>query len=264
MFDLGALALADPALEYASLSEPAAPAPLRDSTFGQALSLGPLPYARREGRSVERHLRDRTRLLVGEDATEKILKQVDLGEFGVLHFAAHALVDHEEPHRSAIVLAPGAPDEDGLLQIREIVELELTDQLVVLSACRSATGPVLSGEGIMGLARAFFVAGARTVVGSIWPLRDEEAALLFERFYTHLAAGRSVAAALAAARRERMQEGAPSRAWAGIVVLGDGDFVPFPGGVGSQIPLVWLGVLIGLSLAALAGAAWRRRNRAAR
>jgi CHAT domain-containing protein len=251
--DRSALVLADPVLEHASASDATRATPLRAPALGQATALGPLPHARREGRLLARHLGGRAELLIGEQATEQSLEELELARFGVLHFAAHALVNHEEPHRSAIVLAPGARDQDGLLQIREIVELDLSDQLVVLSACRSATGPVLSGEGIMGLARAFFVAGARSVVGSLWPLRDDEAAVLFGRFYRHLADGRSVAAALAAARREQMEAGAPAHAWAGVVVLGDGDLVPFPSDVGRHRTALWIGILAGLTLA---GAAW--------
>ena len=82
----------------------------------------------------------------------------------------------------------------------------------------------------MSLARAFFVAGAQTVIGSLWPLRDDEAAALFEDFYRHLGEGAEVADALTAARRDRLMAGAPSAAWAGVVLFGNGELVPLPGG----------------------------------
>jgi CHAT domain-containing protein len=165
-------------------------------------------------------------VLAGRDASEAALKAADLRRYGVLHLAAHAVVDEERPERSAILLGPGAAAEDGLLQMREIVALRLADPLVVLSACRTAAGTVLEGEGVLGLARAFFQGGARTVVGSLWPLRDDEAERLFAAFYRRLAEGRSVAEALAEAKRERMRRGDPAAAWAGPVVLGDGDARP--------------------------------------
>jgi CHAT domain-containing protein len=146
----------------------------------------------------------------------------------VIHFAAHAVTDDTRPERSAIVLAPGDGDEDGLLQIREIVELDLKGPLVILSACRSASGSVLAGEGVMGLARAFLQAGARVVVGSLWPLRDDDAGALGELLASNLARGASVSDALASARRTRSRTGAPIAAWAGVIAIGDGDFVPFP------------------------------------
>ena len=81
---------------------------------------------------------------------------------------------------------------------------------------------------MLGLARGFFVAGARSIVGSLWPVRDDEAAIFFDAFYRHLARGLSVSAAAAGARRERMAAGDPPAAWAGIVVTGDGSYTPFP------------------------------------
>jgi hypothetical protein len=201
-------------------------------------------------------------VLLGEEASEAFVKQQDLRRFAVLHFATHALVDEENPERSAILLAPGAAGEDGLLQIREVVGLGLGGCVVVLSACRSAGGALLEGEGVMGLARAFFQAGVPTVVGSLWPLRDDDGARLFEAFYRHLAAGRSAAGALAAAQRERLADGAPAAAWAGVVVLGNGDFVPFPDGVTRRPPAaLWPGLAGAAAGAGLAFLAWRRRRR---
>jgi NAD(P)-dependent dehydrogenase (short-subunit alcohol dehydrogenase family) len=83
---------------------------------------------------------------------------------------------------------------------------------------------------VVGLARAFFQAGARVVIGSLWPLRDDEAAELVEDLARHLGRGKSVGAALTLASRARIDAGAPSATWAGLVVLGDADVVPMPGG----------------------------------
>lgn len=193
-------------------------------------SLGPLPHARREGLAVAHHLGSGSRVLAGAAATESYVKSAPLDRFAVLHFAAHALVDEKHPERSGVLLAPGSDEQDGLLQVREAVSLSLPKRVVVLSGCRSASGAVFAGEGPMSLARAFFVAGAHAVIGSLWPLRDDEAAALFEDFYRHLGEGAAVAEALAAARRDRLTAGAPSAAWAGVVLYGNGDLVPLPGG----------------------------------
>lgn len=254
------LALADP---LPSVSDATHQAQGRDWALASGARLGALPHARREGRAVIRHLGDASRLLLGAEATERALKSTDLESYGVLHFAAHAVIDAERPQRSAVLLAPGATAEDGLLQPRDIVGLDLDDRVVVLSACQSATGTVLRGEGVLSLARAFFEAGASAVVGSLWQLRDDEAAALFERFYAHLAGGESVAGALAAAQEDRIDAGAPAAAWAGLVVLGDGGVVPIPGGrsrsfgvLGSVLVVVLLGVGVGL--------VWRRFRGSAR
>jgi CHAT domain-containing protein len=124
------------------------------------------------------------------------------------------------------------------------VDLHLEGRAVVLSACRSARGSLLRGEGVVGFGRAFLRAGAHAVVGSLWPLRDDDAARLFGAFYRHLADGAAVGAALRAAQREAVRDGRPASAWAGLVVIGDGRLTPLPSSPGSGPPT---------ALAALAG-----------
>jgi CHAT domain-containing protein len=190
------------------------------------------------------------------------VKRADLRRFGVLHLATHTVVDDQSPERSGVLLTAEPASEDGLLQIREIVPLHLDGRVVVLSSCRSASGEVLRGEGVMGIARAFFQAGAHTVVASLWPLRDDEGAALFDRFYVHLGEGRSVSASLRGAQRDRRAAGAPAFAWAGLVTLGDGDLVPLPGGRREPDTALWtypaaLALLL-LAATALGWALWRR------
>jgi CHAT domain-containing protein len=260
------LALADPqTLGQKSGQKSGAQAAERAAIFADGLRLGSLPYARREGKSAVRHLDSGSVLRLGREASEGFIKHADLRHFGVLHFATHAVVDDQHPERSGVLLTPEPASEDGLLQIREVVSLPLEGRIVVLSSCRSATGQMLRGEGVMGLARAFFQAGAHTVVASLWPVRDDDGAALFDRFYAHLAQGRSVAEALRAAQRDRIAGGAPAYAWAGLVVLGDGDLIPLPGGrldlpvdLTGWVPAAGAGVT--LLLAGLAWLAWRRRS----
>ncbi|HEV8580430.1 MAG TPA: CHAT domain-containing protein [Thermoanaerobaculia bacterium] len=254
-----ALVLADPPMP-GSGPRPAAARERSAAVFASGVSLGPLPYARWESRAVVRSLGGDSVRRSGEDASEAFLKTAPLRRFGVLHFATHALTDEANPERSGVLLAPGSPKQDGLLQIREIVDLDLGGRVVVLSACSSNTGTILRGEGVMSLARAFFQAGAHTVVASLWRLRDDEAADFFDRFYRHLGLGASVAAALRAAQRELIAEGAPAAAWAGIVVLGDGDLVPLPGGRKGWSPPIWAWGLAGAAVLLVIGLAWHRRR----
>jgi len=254
-----ALAFADPRWG-ASEEEATEVAQMREWALDSAVELGGLPFARREGKSIVRRLGGNSELLTGTDASEARLKSLDLDRFDILHFAAHATIDHDRPERSGVLLSPGNATEDGLLQMREIVELKLDGQTVILSACRSAAGKLMPGEGVMGLAQAFFVGGARTVVGSLWPLKDDEAAVFFDAFYRHLARGSSAGAALTGARRERIEAGASDASWAGIVLLGDGSFVPFPGGrPASRMSPIWIGVLL---LAVVVSGALLLRRRA--
>ncbi|MGE0811931.1 MAG: CHAT domain-containing protein [Vicinamibacterales bacterium] len=216
-----ALVLADPAL-----GEPqAAASDTRQAWRDRGVVLGPLPHTRRESRAAERAL-DGVDVLAGATASEHALKTRDLSAYGVVHVAAHALSDEAVPGRSAVVLAAGDPAEDGLLQPREIATLALEGKVVVLSACQTASGLVLGGEGVMSLARAFFEAGARTVVGTRWPVSDDGTARFFEFVYDALGDGLTVSAAIAEARRRAISAGLPTSVWAGVVLLGDGAVAP--------------------------------------
>ena len=218
-----ALVFADPELEVSGEQ----PAPERNAVFQHGMHLGRLPYARRESRALERHVGD-VDALVGSRASERALKDRSLRDYQIVHFAAHAVADQTHPERSAVLLAPGAASEDGLLQAREIAGLDLDGRIVVLSACQTASGPVLGGEGVLSIARAFFEGGAQAVVGSQWPIRDEDAAAMFDTFYRVLADGASLSQALRQAKIEAIAAGRSPAAWAGLVVLGNGAVHPFP------------------------------------
>lgn len=223
---------------------------------------GGLPGARREGRYVARRCGAGSRLRLGSDAGEAFLKRQDLSRFGVLHLAAHAVADEASPQASAVLLAADAPGEDGRLQVDEIARLDLRGSLVALSSCRSASGTLVGGEGVMSLTRGFAAAGAAAVVGSLWPLRDDDAEAFFAVFYNRLATGDTAAAAFSAAQRERIRDGAPAQAWAGFVLSGNGDWrlPPGPRRDGPRSAFVLLGWVL---LALLAGYVLiRRRARA--
>lgn len=252
------LALADPVLAGQSEAEEGS---VRQWAFADSARLVRLPFARQEGEAIVDALGGESLLLVGEDATERFLKETDLHRYGVIHFATHAVINDEVPERSAVLLAPGAEDEDGWLQPQDIVGLDLDGRVVVLASCSGAGGQVLRGEGPMSLARAFFQAGAPVVVASLWPLPDDASARLFKRFYGRLARGAGVADALAEAQREMARRGVPARAWAGLVVLGNGDLVPFPGGLPGTWLRTWVvGVPVLLALFVLVLLARRRRR----
>jgi CHAT domain len=186
-----------------------------------------LPGARREARSIARMLGARRQhALEGAAASERALKSAALATFSIIHFAAHARADSTFPARSAVFLAPGDDHEDGWLQPDEIAALDLRGRVIVLSACDSADGSLVSGEGPLSLARAFFSAGATAVIATRWPLEDDDAAFVMERWYDALRTGQSAAAALRHARREVRKAGRPPEAWAGVLLLGDGQASP--------------------------------------
>lgn len=149
---------------------------------------GRLPAARHEADLVSDAFPDRTRVFVDRKATEATARR-ELASATISHFACHAAVDEELPLDSALVLSAEKGDE-GLLQAWEIAEqVQIGSGLVVLSACETARGAERGGEGILGLVRAFQVAGARAVLASLWRVDDESAAELMGRFYAGVARG---------------------------------------------------------------------------
>jgi CHAT domain-containing protein/tetratricopeptide (TPR) repeat protein len=164
-----------------------------------------LPYSRREVERIAGNYPG-ARLYLGEEATEEQAKSLGR-DIRVLHFATHGHLDDRNPLDSALVLT--IPEgltgdrDNGLLQVWEIFESVRTDaDLVVLSACESALGRELSGEGMIGLTRAFQYAGARSVVATLWDVADQTTAELMARFHHHLAAGLAKDEALRAAQIE--------------------------------------------------------------
>ena len=191
---------------------------------GESFDPEVLRFAESEARRVFRLGGAGSELWVGPDAGERRVKGEDLRRFGVLHFATHALLSSRVPTRSSLLLAPDGNRENGLLQVREIYRLSLASELVTLSACRTARGRILPGEGVQGLAQAFFHAGVRSVLASLWDVSDRRTARLMDGFYRHLAAGEPKAQALRAAKQELLREEpdlAP-RYWAAFVLIGDG------------------------------------------
>jgi CHAT domain-containing protein/tetratricopeptide (TPR) repeat protein len=225
------------------------------------LHLTALPGARREAQSIARMLgAKRQHALEGAAASERALKSAALTTFSIVHFAAHARADSTFPERSAVFLAPGDDHEDGWLQPAEIAALDLRGRVIVLSACDSADGSLVSGEGPLSLARAFFSAGASAVIATRWPLEDDDAAFVMERWYGALRTGQSAAAALRHARREVREAGRPAAAWAGVVLLGDGQVSPLvsrrsDGLLVGRLAAVILAVMM---TAAIGGVVWLR------
>ncbi|HEX6047098.1 MAG TPA: CHAT domain-containing protein, partial [Pyrinomonadaceae bacterium] len=147
--------------------------------------------------------------------------------YRIVHFATHGLLNSQHPALSGIVLSlydeQGRP-VDGFLRAHEIYNLQLNADLVVLSACRTALGREIKGEGLVGLTRGFMYAGTPAVVASLWDVRDQATAELMSRFYEGMfKEGKRPAAALRAAQLSLSKEkrwSAPYY-WAGFVLQGE-------------------------------------------
>lgn len=156
-----------------------------------------LPWSRIEVERVARILPDAS-LLLGAEASASNLRRMaasgELGQYDIVHLATHSLVDLERPGQSALVLAqvgtdtsPGSDkDRGGVITADEIrSDWKLDARLVTLSACETALGRRVYGEGMVGFAYPLLVAGSRSVLVSLWPVNDEATALLMDRFYTN-------------------------------------------------------------------------------
>lgn len=187
---------------------------------GLSLELDALPGSAQEARAIASLFNpERCTLLLGAQAdrarVESLARQI-----GILHLATHGVAYAEDPLASFVALAQPA-DGDGLLTARRVISLSLPADLVTLSACQTGLGKV-GGEGIIGLSRAFLVAGARAVLVSQWSVDDEATAALMTAFYQGYLELDDKALALQRAMRElRSQPGYDHpRYWAPFLVVG--------------------------------------------
>ncbi len=174
-----------------------------------------LPHSRREAEAIAALVAPgASRLALGFDANRRLATR-ELDDFRWLHFAVHGLLNSRAPELSGLVLSlydSGGRPQDGFLRLHDIYNLRLNADLVVLSACHTALGKEIRGEGLVGLTRGFLYAGAQRVVASLWQVEDLATAQLMESFYRGMAEeGLRPSAALRRAQIE-MLEG-PNRRW---------------------------------------------------
>jgi CHAT domain-containing protein len=230
---------------------------------GQSLSrigyLKPLAFSGPEVESVSAVFGSRAHIYEQGAATEAVLRDPLAARAGIIHIATHGLIDEELPDRSGLALTAALPESDGILQMREIYNLRLNAALVTLSACQTALGKEVTGEGMIGLSRAFFYAGANAVLASLWNVNDASTPQLMTPFYEHLAAGQSIDESLRAAKIAMLQGGGKLRHpyyWAAFVVSGDGSAAT---GVHPEFPRkTWAIALAGTVVLALGILFWRR------
>jgi CHAT domain-containing protein len=125
----------------------------------------------------------------GFDASRAALETTDFSKFAILHFATHGLLDPENPQKSGFYLSTideAGHDQNGFISMQDVYNLRVPVALLVLSACRTALGKEVSGEGLIGLTRGFMHAGASSVVASLWKVDDEATSELMKDFYTNI------------------------------------------------------------------------------
>jgi CHAT domain-containing protein/tetratricopeptide (TPR) repeat protein len=170
-----------------------------DPAISPGSRLPRLPHAAREALDVTQ-LYPRGAVLTGTDATRTSVVRL-LATHDVFHFAGHAVASGELPHLSRLLIAPGQGDSDGAIYARDLWTLRLRNiQLVVLSACRTADGPNVRGEGSVTLSSAFLGAGVPRVIGTLWDVPDDASPHMNLVFHREFASGADHDVALRAAQ----------------------------------------------------------------
>ncbi len=186
-----------------------------------------LPATRREARAIAGLAPFESNWMARDfDASRSNVLQDRLKDYRFVHFATHGLVDSRHPELSGLVLSrfdDQGQRLNGFLNLRDIYNVRLNADLVVLSGCQTALGEEIRGEGLVGLARGFMYAGAARVVASLWRLQDRTTADLMERFYRRLTQGDRPAQALRHAQLSIWRERGRSDPyyWAAFVLQGD-------------------------------------------
>lgn len=189
---------------------------LRSNRFEQ------LPYAELEVNSIADNFSEAA-IFTGEKATEAKLKNI-AGDYRFIHLATHNLTDSRQPMYSKIILAQTeSQQEDGFLQTYEVYNMRLNADLVVLSGCNTGLGKLSRGEGLIGMTRAFFYAGASSLVVSLWPVNDKSTSELMKYFYQNMKDGMSEHRALQKAKMKLIRSNDWKRDpfyWGAFVLLG--------------------------------------------
>lgn len=214
------------------------PTPASDRTadptkLTQALSdfgvqqLARLPFSGIEAREIAK-FDSKPVLTMGANASRQNFLRGDYSSFRILHFATHGFINQQNPDLSGLVFSlfdeNGRP-QNGFLRVIDVYSLRLSADIVVLSACQTALGKDVEGEGIVGLTRGFMYAGSSSVVSSLWKVEDAATAELMKRFYrAMLKENQTPPAALRVAQNELRQipRFSHPRHWAGFTFTGAG------------------------------------------
>lgn len=156
----------------------------------------------------------------------------------ILHLSLHGLVDFTDPDRSCIIFDDA--QADFLLSPHDLYRTPLKAELVLLSACHSASGKIYDGEGVQGMSKAFLLGGAHNILSSLWNASEASSMKITRTFLQNIANGISTDLALRRAKLDYLENATPSQAhpyyWANFIVLGEMD----ADGIASGTPYLWL------------------------
>jgi CHAT domain-containing protein len=194
--------------------------------------LGNIPGSRDEVRDAATLLEARhaeVDLQLGEDGTKDAFERAMREKHSIVHLAVHALADSKNPDHAALFLLDDKKSgKDGMLDSAEVLTLSVRANIVVLSACETAVGRLEGQEGIATLSRAFLLAGARTVVSTLWTIDDTFSRFLMVQFYTGIADGQTASIALRNAKLALLRTFGPQAVpyrWAAYTLEGADNYV---------------------------------------
>lgn len=188
------------------------------SSQSRNIRLYPLKYSSEEIKGIDATM-DNNMVFLSQNATESNFKQY-APYSNIVHVSSHSFLIKDQP----MILFSAQPDnkDDGFLELGEIVQLKLNTDLVVLSSCRSGLGKLDEAEGIIGMQKAFFEAGSKSVLVTLWDVNDKYTAYFMKDFYKYIAEGNSKAEALQKTKKEFIKKySANPYYWSAFVLSGN-------------------------------------------
>ena len=199
---------------------------LRDFSFGEALPR--LLASRMEAQNISKLVsQNKATVRTDFEASLANIENDDLKDHRILHFATHGLLNTNRPELSGLVFSlydKNGQQQDGFLTLNDIYNLNLSSDMIVLSACQTALGKDVKGEGLIGISRGFLYAGSKRIVASLWKVDDSATAEFMKRFYqNHLQKGMPASKALQQTKIEmrKIRRYRSPFYWSAFTLLGD-------------------------------------------
>jgi len=211
------------------------------SSQQRSITLFPLKYSKDEIESIDNTI-DGNLIFLSEEATETNFKK-NVHKGTVVHISTHSFLIKDQP---LILFAKQDDDaDDGFLELGEIVQLDLSSELVVLSSCRSGLGKIDEAEGVIGMQKAFFDAGSKSVMVSLWDVNDKYTSYFMKDFYTQLADGKSKSEALRIAKLNFIKKhSANPYYWSAFVLSGNTSSIEIARAASLNIVSIFLFLLL--------------------
>lgn len=195
--------------------------PILSETSTLFPGLAPLPFAAAELNNIDASLGSANKILAQNKAIKSNLLNMDTS-YRFAHFATHGVFNEESPQYSGLILSPD-DNQNNFLSLTDIFAMNLRCEMVTLSACSSALGDNITGEGVVGLTRGFIYAGAQSVCSTLWNVSGESTSQFMSKFYNLLANDIDKGTALATTKREMIASGnlAHPFFWGAFILSGE-------------------------------------------